>query len=193
MREIEPLIISSPRRIREVREKVGWNQKRLAKEVGLKSVATISKIEREEYLPSYSTLEKIFTVLNKALIGLMDPTKVVAGSIMNQPITSISSSERVRDAMTLMAKDGYSQLPVIDGDVNKGSVTENIILAYALEQDELIRNIPEAKHRLPIVSEFTPLTELRELLLREPAVLVGTRANIQGIITKHDIFAKVKL
>jgi predicted transcriptional regulator len=84
-------------------------------------------------------------------------------------------------------------LPVIDDGINKGCMTESIILAHALEPDKQIKNIAEARHRLPIVSEFTPLTELRELLLQEPAVLVGIRDNIQGIVTKHDVFSKVKL
>jgi predicted transcriptional regulator len=193
MADVEPLLLSRPSRIKHVREKVGWSQKKLAKEVGVRSAATISRIESEDYFPSFKTLEKIFTVLNREVIGRFDPSKVIASSIMNQPVQSISSSDRVRDAMSMMAREGYSQLPVIDDGVNVGRVTENNILAHALTPDELIKNVHGTKSPLPIISEFTPLLEVREFLLREPAVLVGSDNIIQGIITKHDIFTKVKL
>ncbi|MGI0012661.1 MAG: helix-turn-helix domain-containing protein [Nitrososphaera sp.] len=186
----ELLVLPSLTRIASARQNLGWSQAILARKVGLKQ-GTVSKIERGEYYPSYKTLEKIFTVLNDAIMGPLDPTRATAQSIMNAPVESVSSSDRVIDAISKMTDNGYSNLAVIRDGTNVGRITENIILTHALTPNKLIQEI--SGPRFAMVNRFATFLEVKDLLLQEPAVLVGSNDNILGIITKHDIFAKVKL
>src|SRR5207245_5767827 len=57
--------------------------------------------------------------------------------IMSKPVISVSKTQFVRDAVDLMRKRGYSQLPVFDGNRCVGSISEKTILDRAARGEPL--------------------------------------------------------
>jgi len=102
----------------------------------------------------------------------------------------------VRDAVDLMKRRGYSQLPVFDGTRCVGSISEKTILDRAARGEPLesllnnrVRDIMDSP--LPTVNEDTPLEMMLGLLQGNYGVLVTRGENTIGILTKSDIL-KVK-
>src|SRR6266566_4200567 len=82
--------------------------------------------------------------------------------IMSRPVISVSKTQLVRDAVDLMRKRGYSQLPVFDGSRCVGSISEKTILDRAARGEPLesllnnrVRDIMDSP--LPMVNDDTPL------------------------------------
>ena len=50
---------------------------------------------------------------------------------MAKNVEYVTSNQTVEDARTLMIKNDYSQLPVIDNGVVKGSVTDRLLVRLA--------------------------------------------------------------
>ena len=90
-----------------------------------------------------------------------------------------------------MKKYGFSQLPVLNRKQVVGSISEKTILNQILEGKFLnqiskleIREVMEES--LPQVNEDAPLSLISSLLQVYPAVLISTRGDVKGIITKAD-------
>ncbi len=115
---------------------------------------------------------------------------------MSRPVISVSRTQFVRDAVDLMKRRGYSQLPVFDGTRCVGSISEKTILDRAARGEPLesllnnrVRDIMDSP--LPTVNEDTPLEMMLGLLQGNYGVLVTRGENTIGILTKSDIL-KVK-
>ncbi len=98
----------------------------------------------------------------------------------------------MRDAVDLMKRRGYSQLPVFDGTRCVGSISEKTILDRAARGEPLesllnnrVRDIMDSP--LPTVNEDTPLEMMLGLLQGNYGVLVTRGENTIGILTKSDI------
>jgi len=116
--------------------------------------------------------------------------------IMSKPVISVSKTQLVRDAVDLMRKRGYSQLPVLDGNRCVGSISEKTILDRAARGEPLesvlndrVRDIMDSS--LPMVNDDTPLEMVLGLLQGNYGVLVTKGESTIGILTKSDIL-KVK-
>ena len=178
--------------IKERRQRLKWTQKQLGAKLRNRGRAightTISKIENDEdYHASYQTIGEIMNILNEAMFGSRKLWHTAVGEIMNKPVVSVTSRDRVIDAIEKLEVGGFSQLPVYNEGNNMGTVSEHDILNHALEPDELIGQI--AGPKLPVVDLNTNLREARRMLLYEPALLVSNDNEIEGIVTRHDIFA----
>src|SRR5207244_10092213 len=82
--------------------------------------------------------------------------------IMSRPVISVSRTQLVSEAVDLMRRRGYSQLPVFEGTRCVGSISEKTILDRAARGEPLesllnnrVRDIMDSP--LPTVSEDTPL------------------------------------
>jgi len=165
---------------------LGLTQNELAKLSGV-SQSLIAKLESGKVEPSYTKVKKIFETLNKLEVK----NKIKADRINYNKVVSVQADELVSQAVVLMKKYGFSQLPVLNRKQVVGSISEKTILNQILEGKFLnqisklqIREVMEES--LPQVNEDAPLSLISSLLQVYPAVLISTRGDVKGIITKAD-------
>ncbi len=170
------------------RKALGLTQSKLAELAGV-SQSIIAKIESGTVDPSYSIVKRLVETLEKQSVNTTRPR---VSEIMSRPIVSVSRMQLVRDAVDLMKKRGYSQLPVLDGTRGVGSISEKTILDRAARGEPLesllnnrVRDIMDSP--LPTVNEDTPLEMVLGLLQGNYGVLVTKGENAIGILTKSDI------
>ena len=109
-------------------------------------------------------------------------------------IVSVAPAAAVRQALNLMSTWGVSQLPVLDGEDQVGSVSDTSLQTRALEQpallDRPVREVLEPP--FPVVEASVPTARLGALLTREtPAALVRTDGKFVGIVTRHDLLQQM--
>lgn len=103
----------------------------------------------------------------------------------------VQEKESVRSVLKMMKELDLSQLPVLNGDVMTGSVTESNILEFILSNpldngDKAVSMIMAAP--FPIVSEDLPVRELNRYITKSvPAVVTHNRSGEQIILTQYDI------
>lgn len=174
------------------RKALGLTQSRLAELAGV-SQSIIAKIESGTVDPSYSIVKRLVEALEKQSV---DTSRPRVSEIMSRPVITIGRTQQVRDAVDLMRKRGYSQLPVFEGNRCVGSISEKTILDRAARGEPLesllnnrVRDIMDSP--LPTVNDDTPLEMVLGLLQGNYGVLVIKGENAIGILTKSDIL-KVK-
>src|SRR5437660_10167915 len=152
---------------------VGSTQPKLAQLAGV-SQTIIAKIESGTVDPSYSIAKRLVETLEKESI---QPSRPRVSEIMSKPVISVSKAQLVRDAVDLMRKRGYSQLPVFDGNRCVGSISEKTILDRAARGEPLepllnnrVRDIMDSP--LPTVNDDTTLEMVLGLLQGNYVVLV---------------------
>ena len=106
------------------------------------------------------------------------------------PVVQVAPSATVRQALNLMTTYNVSQLPVIDGTEGVGAVSEQALMARALEDattlDRPVAEVMDAP--FPVVDPDYPVARLGALLSREtPAALVRREGKIAGIVTRYDL------
>jgi predicted transcriptional regulator len=174
------------------RKMLGLTQQRLA-ELAAVSQSLIAKIESGKIDPAYTKVKAIFHVLDQ----LETREDFHAKEILHNEVVSIQKEATVSEAVQLMTKHGYSQLPVFDGKHHVGSISEKTILSQVLAGKD-----PNQVSRLPIedimdeafpqVGEDTPLSLLSSLLQVYSAVLVSKKGKAAGIVTKADLLKMIE-
>jgi len=196
IREVGPpcvrVMLTTLDEIPKRRKALGLTQSRLAELAGV-SQSIIAKIESGSVDPSYSIVKRLVETLEKQSV---DSARPRVSEIMSRPVISVSRTQLVRDAVDLMKRRGYSQLPVFEGTRCVGSISEKTILDRAARGEPLesllnnrVRDIMDSP--LPTVNEDTPLEMMLGLLQGNYGVLVNRGENTIGILTKSDIL-KVK-
>jgi len=167
-------------------------QKQLADLAGV-SQSLIAKVEAGKIDPAYTKVKAIFDALEQ----LETPTYLHAKEILHREIVGVQKNAPVSEAVRLMWKHGYSQLPVFDGEHSVGSISEKTILGQVIAGKELnqlstllIRDI--MNEAFPQVGENAPLSLISDLLQVYPAVLVSKKGKVAGIVTKADLLKMVK-
>ncbi len=170
------------------RKSLGLTQSKLAELAGV-SQSIIAKIESGTVDPSYSIVKRLIETLDKQSV---DTSRPRVSDIMSRPIIAVSRTQLVRDAVDLMKRRGYSQLPVLEGTRSVGSISEKTILDRAARGEPLesvlnnrVRDIMDST--LPTVNEDTPLEFVLGLLQGNYGVLVTKGDAAIGILTKSDI------
>jgi len=171
--------------ISKKRKMLGITQTELAKLSGV-SQSLIAKLESGRIDPSYTKVKTIFDVINKLELK----NKIKADRINYNKVVSVQEKQLVSEAVDLMKKHGYSQLPVFNKRQVVGSISEKTILNQILDGNFLdqISKLPikeVMEESLPQVNEDAPLSLISSLLQVYPAVLI-TKGNVVGIITKAD-------
>lgn len=186
------LMLPSLDEIPKRRKALHLTQSKLAELAGV-SQSIIAKIESGTVDPSYSIVKRLVETLEKQSVDVARPR---VSDIMSRPVISISKMQLVRDAVDLMKKRGYSQLPVFETNRCVGSISEKTILDRAARGEPLdlllnnrVRDIMDSP--LPTVGEDTPIEMVLGLLQGNYGVLVTRGENAIGILTKSDIL-KVK-
>jgi cystathionine beta-synthase len=107
----------------------------------------------------------------------------------------VTPDTTVRKAFETMKKLDISQMPVVENDNMVGSITENAVLTYLLENpikhtEHKIETIMDAP--FPIVQEDLPLRQLNRYISKKiPAVMARDKAGAMHILTKYDIIQAV--
>ena len=189
MRDLLPLLDEISRR----RKEAGLTQSKLAGIAGV-SQSIIAKIESGSVDPSYSIVRKLFSALDslKTESATGEDRVRRAGELMSRGVVWVGKNQLVRDAVTVMRRRGYSQLPVLEAGRSIGSVGEKTVLDKASEGENLqelfrrkVGDVMEPP--LPVVNEDTSVDALYGLLQENYAVLVSRGDEIVGILAKSDL------
>jgi len=175
--------------VKAMRTRLGLSQKQLAELAGV-TQAYISKIEARTVDPRVSTLEKISKALERATAM---EKRATVGQIMTSPIVAVKSDDRVDKAIQLMKSHDISQLPVLDEEVQVGSISEATVVQRIASGENMVRllkrNVDEImENSFPTVSKDTDIDVAYSLLEHEPAIIVVEHGKVIGIVTKADLF-----
>jgi cystathionine beta-synthase len=141
----------------------------------------LSKVFNDEWLRENQLLEQ-----PRVTVG-----DVVAHKENGAPaLIQVAPAATVRQALNLMSTYNVSQLPVLDGPDGVGAVSEQALMAAALERPETLdRPVSEVMDPpFPVVDGELPVERLATLLSREtPAALVRREGRLAGIVTRYDL------
>jgi predicted transcriptional regulator len=172
-------------KIRPLRMKLGLTQKQVAFMSGL-SQSMIAKMETGALDPGYSSVQKVFTVLESAQ-KKEEPSVSV---FMKRRLVVTSPLEGLRSVVKKMRERGISQLPVFSQGNLIGLVTESDILSAMLSgKGKRVNDVMTVAP--PVVSKETSVKVVLGLLNHYPAVLVSERGKINGIVTKSDVISQI--
>ncbi|HXF95858.1 MAG TPA: pyridoxal-phosphate dependent enzyme [Gemmatimonadales bacterium] len=141
----------------------------------------LSKVYSDEWLRENQLLEAERLTVQRIL---------AAKENGSPPLVQVAPSATVRQALNLMSTYNVSQLPVIDGAEGVGAVSEQALMARALEDPATLdRPVAEVMDPpFPVVDAEYPVDRLGALLSREtPAALVRREGRISGIVTRYDL------
>lgn len=129
---------------------------------------------------------------NQLLDGARDTVQRILAAKENgaPPVVQVAPSATVRQALNLMTTYNVSQLPVIDGTEGVGAVSEQALMARALEDPQALdRPVTDVMDPpFPVVEADYPLERLGALLSRQtPAALIRRDGKIAGIVTRYDL------
>ncbi len=179
--------ILKPSELRAMRTKLGLTQLQLAELAGV-TQAYIAKIEAGMADPRVSTLEKILKALDRAT----HEKHITAEQVMATPIIAVRPDDRIEKAVRLMESYNVSQLPVLDGTAQVGSISEATLMHKISAGEDMFKLVRSGVQEImedpfPTVGKETDVDVVYHLLEHTPAVLIIDRGKPVGIVTKADI------
>jgi len=174
--------LPTPQDLRERRTGMELTQSELAEAAGV-SQPLIARIEGGDVDPRLSTLRRIVNALEAA-----EGEVVRAADLMHETVVSVAPDDAVREAVALMEEEAYSQLPVLQGGVPVGSISQSDVV----HAGEDVGDLPVSEvmsESFPTVSADATVDEVRNLLDHYKAVMVTDAGSTVGIITEADIAA----
>ncbi|MDP3911317.1 MAG: pyridoxal-phosphate dependent enzyme [Gemmatimonadales bacterium] len=141
----------------------------------------LSKVYNEEWLRENEVLEDERTTVGR-LVGGKDRAAPA--------LIHVAPEASVRQALNLMSTYNVSQLPVLENGDGVGAVSEQSLMARAIEQptvlDSPVRELMDPP--FPVVDSDSPASRLAALLGRRmPAALVRQNGQVVGIVTRYDV------
>jgi predicted transcriptional regulator len=112
-----------------------------------------------------------------------------ADDIMHEGVISVAPDDSVREAIDLMVKEGYSQLPVVRDGRPQGIISNSDIRQL---DDENAGELPVAdvmREAITTVEPDATLDEVNAHLNHQDAVMVVRDGQLEGIITEADVAA----
>jgi cystathionine beta-synthase len=118
---------------------------------------------------------------------------LLSGKEVVPPLVSAEPTTLVRDALATLRRLGISQMPVLAGRENVGSVQEEEILRAVLGDQTVIERTVTAVLGPPFgeIARDSPVSEVLHRLKSERALLVRDSATgaAVGLLTRHDLLA----
>lgn len=141
----------------------------------------LSKVHNEDWL----RLNRMLDTEIRILRDISDRKK----SLGIEEIVSIKEDDKVKDVLELIAKTGYTQIPVLKGKQSIGAIRENRLLAKIVDKPQLYNSLIKdvMEESFPILDAKTELSEVKELFKEHPAVLVSDFGLVTDIITRYDL------
>ena len=180
-------ILPSLSDIKRLRKKLNISQKTLGEKLKI-SQSIISRIESGTVDPPYSKLKRIYEYLENER-KTREKSRKHAEDIMTQNLHSIKLNSTIRDAVELMNKYEISQLPIIENNLNLGSITSKKIQKSITDHPKIINKDVSLIRELPFpeIDRNWNVKDISDLLLQYPAVLVRENNSCIGIITDSDL------
>ncbi|WP_178917337.1 CBS domain-containing protein [Natronomonas gomsonensis] len=175
--------LPTPADLRERRTSLELTQSELADRADV-SQPLIARIEGGDVDPRLSTLRRIVGALDEAESAVMH-----ANDIMHEGVISVAPDDSVREAIDLMVKEGYSQLPVVRDGRPQGIISNSDIRQL---DDENAGELPVAdvmREAITTVEPDATLDEVNAHLNHQDAVMVVRDGQLEGIITEADVAA----
>ncbi len=125
-------------------------------------------------------MNKIFEVLTSR------QSKTCSDIMTIEPLT-IDDRDPAAQAVRLMQKNNFSQIPVLRGTKMVGIITErDIIRNLRHDMSELSVQAVMSPEGVPIIDETTAVDTIAPLFQKYQAILVHKQGRIRGIITRSD-------
>ena len=146
----------------------------------------LTKLYNDEWMRENQLLDA-----DRTTLALVLESKASDGRHTDTPVVvSVGPGTTVRQALRLMSLHDVSQLPVMDGGNCVGSVSDWSLSAKSLDDTKLldatVSQIMDAP--FPVVDVAQPVDAVAKLLSKSnPAVLVRSNGNVQGIVTRSDM------
>jgi cystathionine beta-synthase len=106
-------------------------------------------------------------------------------------LVSVDPTTVVRDALSVLRRHGISQVPVLSGTLNVGSLQEDEILRRSLADETVVERSVSAvlQPPFPEVTADTPVSDVLHRLKEEKVLLVRDAATGTpiGLLTRHDL------
>jgi predicted transcriptional regulator len=177
--------LPTPADLKDRRTDLDLTQSELADRADV-SQPLIARIEGGDVDPRLSTLRRIVTALDEAESAVMH-----AGDIMHEGVVDVAPDDSVREAIDVMVKEGYSQLPVVRDGRPQGIISNSDI--RRLDPDNA-GELPVAEAMQESITAVEPdatLDEVNGYLNHQDAVMVVEDGQLRGIITEADVAAHV--
>jgi predicted transcriptional regulator len=175
-------------KIGRMRRQMGLTQKKLASLAGV-SQSLIAKIESGRIDPAYS---KVMSIM-EALESEGKKGKKACGDVMTRNIVSVTPSDALMKAVSLMRQKDISQLPVIEAGKCVGSLSDGMVVDLVAGHRDLshlhVREV--MKDSYPVLPANSPADVAADLLHHYRAVLVEKGGNLAGIITRADLLKAI--
>ncbi len=144
----------------------------------------------ERYLSKVHNIEwlRINQMLDKEIEILRDISELKKSN-GNEDIVYVKSDALVKDALELITRKGYSNIPVMQNRKAIGCVKEDKLMARLLNNKDLLEaSVQEVMvDCVPVLDAKTELSKVKEVLKENPAVLVSDFGRITDIITRYDL------
>ena len=141
----------------------------------------LSKVHNEEWL----RLNRMLDIEMRTLRDISDRKKTTG----IEEIVSVKADDKVKDVLEMIAKTGYTQIPVLKGKQAVGAIRENRLLSKLVDNpllyNSLIKDVMEES--FPVLDAKTDIKQVKETLKDHPAVLVSDFGLITDIITRYDL------
>jgi predicted transcriptional regulator len=181
--------IPTPSEVKAKRIALGLKQADVAARAGI-SQSMIARIEAGTVDPRVSTLAKIVHVLNAA-----ERPKLAATDVMHTPVLTVAPTDTIAHAVEMMEGNNVSQLPVLEGGVPVGCVSEAAIIDTMGHEGLHKRNLRTVKDFMepsfPTIPPDTDIETVVHILQQHHAVLVVEKGRVLGVITKHDLISLI--
>ncbi len=107
----------------------------------------------------------------------------------NEDIVYLKSDAFVKDALELITKKGYSNIPVMQNRKAIGCIRENRLMGKLLNNKELLEaSVQDVMEEcVPVLDAKTEIDKVKEVLKENTAVLVSDFGRITDIITRYDL------
>lgn len=177
--------LPTPESIKKRRVKLGLTQSGLAARAGV-SQPLIARIESGDVDPRLSTVRSIITALDD-----MEKSRITAKDLMTAPVISLSPDDAVDQAVKIMERYGFSQLPVLESGVPIGSISESVLVqamgSRAIDRISSARVRELMEDSFPAVPAGMDMGTVSALLDSNHAVMVMEMGKVVGVITKYNI------
>ncbi|MGI5990976.1 MAG: CBS domain-containing protein [Methanosarcina sp.] len=178
--------LPTPEDLKKRRNELGLTQSDLAKRAGV-SQPLIARIESGDVDPRLSTVRKILDAFDE----VEKEQQIIIRDLMHSPVIHVSPDDSVEEVVNLMHTHGFSQVPVLDGGIPVGSVSEDMIVKLMAESKK--KSISQLKvsevmgESFPTVSPSISISVVSHILEGNPAVLIAEKGTVVGVVTKHDV------
>ncbi len=163
----------------------------IAKDLGEDDVVVFFVCDTgERYLSKVHNVEwlRVNQMLDKEIKTLRDISEVKKSN-GNEDIVYVKSDAFVKDALELITRKGYSNIPVMLNRKAIGCVRENKLMAKLLNNKGLLEaSVKDVMEEcVPVLDAKTDLSKVKEVLKENTAVLVSDFGRITDIITRYDL------